>query len=120
MCNAAPSARHPLEDPPEGGRLPIPARAALDLHLDRYAWAFDLDAIQHPVHPVDHRLLEPGLDLFCVSLVALDDDLVVHGEDGQRAQALVPTLVEEREGELQSVRPVPCTGELSLLRSLYL
>ncbi len=71
-------------------------------------------------HHVDHRLLEPGLDLFCVSLVALDDDLVVHGEDGQRAQALVPTLVEEREGELQSVRPVPCTGELSLLRSLYL
>ena len=76
--------------------------------------------VEDPVHHVDQRLLEPGLDLLGVRLVALDEDLVVHGEDGQRAQALVPTLVEEREGELQSVRPVPCTGELSLLRSLYL
>ena len=35
--------------------LLTPAPAALDLHLDRHAGAFDFGGVEHPVHPVDHR-----------------------------------------------------------------
>jgi hypothetical protein len=88
-----------------GRRLPTPAPAALDLHPHRDTRSFCSRAVEHLLHAVLHRLLEPGVDLFCIALVAFDDDLVVHGEDRHRPRALVAPLVEEREGELQAVRP---------------
>ncbi len=48
------------------------------------------------------------LDLLGVRLVALDDDLVVHGEDGHRPRALVAPRVEE--GEFQAVGPGALRG----------
>src|SRR5215217_85514 len=62
-----------------------------------------LACVYHGVHAVPHRLLQAGLDLLGLSFVALDYDLVVYGEDGCCAWALVPALEEESQGELEAV-----------------
>ena len=62
--------------------------------------AFDLRSVHHGFHPVDHRLLEPSLNLLGLLLGALDDNLIVDGEDGDRSGTLAPPLVEESKGEL--------------------
>jgi hypothetical protein len=62
-----------------------PGLAALDLHLYRHRRTVSLESVHKLVHPVDHRLLESGFGLFDILLVALNDDLIVHGEDRHRS-----------------------------------
>ena len=62
-----------------------PNLAALDLHLYRHSRTVSQQSVHGFVHPVDHRLLESGFGLFDILLVALNDDLIVHGEDRHRS-----------------------------------
>ena len=56
--------------------------------------------VENLLHPIDHRLHEPNLNLLGLLLGALDDNLIVDGEDGDRPGTLAPPLVEESKGEL--------------------
>ena len=48
--------------------------------------------VHHGVHAIHHCLLQPAFNHLGIPFVALDDDLVVHGEDRHSFWALGPTL----------------------------
>src|SRR5215208_1339992 len=60
-------------------------------------------AVQNCVHPFNHRLLYPGLYIRCLLSVALDDYLVVAGEDRHGPRALAPTLPQQGQRQLQTI-----------------
>src|SRR5215216_4164094 len=59
--------------------------------------------VERPLHPLDHRRLQTGLCLFSLIVVDLNNYLVMHRQDRNRAGTLAPALPKEGEGELQSV-----------------
>jgi hypothetical protein len=56
--------------------------------------------VENLLHPVDHCLHEPNLNLLSLLVRTLDDNLIVDSEDGDRSRTLAPPLVEESKGEL--------------------
>src|SRR5215203_3571652 len=56
--------------------------------------------VENLIHPGDHDLLHEHCPLLGLLLGALEDNLIVDGEDGDRPEALFSPLVEERKGEL--------------------
>ncbi len=63
---------------------------------------FGARAVEHLIHPVDHGLLEPGLDLLGLVLVALDRDL---GVDGGHNHRLLTFALGERPAYYRPYRP---------------
>ena len=91
-------------------RLPGPGLGALDLHLDRHVGALGFGAVEHPVHPVDHRLLEPGLDLLHIVSVALEHEEARGQGDAYRFHSLKSKYREEYdalEGEARGQGEFP-------------
>ncbi len=72
-----------------------PDLGPLDLHYDRHTRAFYLRYVEHLVHPIDQRLLEPGLGHIRLVMEALDQDFIVHCEDGRRLEVPVTLLPKE-------------------------
>jgi len=56
--------------------------------------------VENILHPSDHDLLGEYRHLLGLLLGALDDNLIVDGEDEDRPGTLVPPLVEKSKGEL--------------------
>ena len=66
-----------MKPPYRERELPGPGLTDLRLDLNRHMRPFDVGAVEHLIHSVDHGLLEPRLGLLGFFLVALYDDLVV-------------------------------------------
>src|SRR5215217_2929503 len=71
------------------------------LYLSRYIYLTRL--VHDDVHPFDHRLLQPLLRLLGLVGVTLDDHLVMADQDWHGSRALVPTLPQKRQCQLQAV-----------------
>jgi hypothetical protein len=56
---------------------------------------------------MDHRLLQPALDLFASTLVALDDNLVVAYEYRHGSGTLGSALPQESQGKVQAINSRP-------------
>jgi hypothetical protein len=84
----------------------------LDLHLDRQTRAFYLRDVEYLVHPINHRLLKPGLGLIRLVLEALDQDLIVHCENGYRLEVPVTLLPKEAKVFVSGINHLTDRGRL--------
>ncbi len=88
-----------------GGPTPIPSSFGSKLvsffltsglpSLDFYRYVYLTRAVQNYVHSFDHRSFQPNLYIRRLLCFALDDHLVVAGEDRHSSRTLVPTLPQE-------------------------
>ena len=71
---------------------------SLDLYWDR-----GLRDVHNPVHAIFHRRDEPLSGFFGLIFVALNDYLIVYGQNGEGIGAFVAALPQEGEGKLLTI-----------------
>jgi Domain of unknown function (DUF2382) len=80
---------------PFGGRLASFTPTSDYPSFDLYRYVYLVRAIHDGVHPLNHRLLQPGLYIRRLFCVTLDDHLVVADEHRHCARTLASSLPQQ-------------------------